>query len=338
MDRGKDYYQNKLKHLQQLEREDRKDDVKKQIKKGECSITPLPVVATQPFRSDLTLERHPLFVVNGYKENFFIHEREVKHPDSGEVIVQRVMVGKLTKESKQSYGVLKQVHQEIFYKLLKLWGELGYPLEGKNGVIETTVYQIVMYLKGHDTAPLYNRVRHLLRDLSSIPITLENAYTWQGVHDLDEFTLVEGVIWNGRKLDKATMLPKPGKESKVRIKISETITSGFLHKEMKQILWRPYSELGGQGKGRRAEVARLLYPLLDYELSSKKSYHIALKALFRRLGMKSHQYRSKRREKLLPALNQLQGKPILAEKYKLDLTLRASSDGQDYILVASRVT
>lgn len=305
-------------------------DVAQQKCEGNCSLIPFPQVATQPFRSELVLERHPLFVVNAFKDDCFIHERTVEHPESGEPIVQRVMVGKTDVQGK-SYGVLKQVHQEVFYKLLKLWGDQGYPLEGTLGVIKTTVYDLVRALRGNDAAPHYRRVKELIRDLSSIPITLENGYTWQGLQDLDEFSLIADVKWNVRKLNKETLRPKQGGISNVKIFLSETVTEGFLRKNVKQLLWQPYAALG-----KRAQIARLLYPILDYELASKDHFHIALRPLAARLGMAIQRYKSDRKRPFAQAIKHLQGKPILGEKYKLHLQLTDAADGDDVILKASR--
>ena len=51
-----------------------------QVVVGRCNVRPLPVVATQPFRTELTVEQNSLFVANGYKDEFFVREWEVKHP------------------------------------------------------------------------------------------------------------------------------------------------------------------------------------------------------------------------------------------------------------------
>lgn len=326
----------RLKQETAEEEQKRKEDVEKQMQEGKCKLIPFPTCATQPFRSELTIERHPLFVVNAFKGDCFVHERTVEHPQTREPVIQRIMVGTLEKKSTRTYGVLKQVHQGLFYKLLKLWGEQGYPLDGSRGAVSTTVYDLVVALRGDDAAHHYQRTRRLLRDLSSIPIVFENAYTWQGLQDLDEFTLLADVKWNVRKLDKETLRPRQGGSSKVKITFSETVTEGFLRKNVKQLLWNPYAELGGQGRGRRAEIARLLYPLLDHELSTKDQYHIRLTTLSERLGLASHAYKSLRVRPFIQAIKLLHGKPILGEKYKLQMKLTESADGEDFILEARR--
>jgi hypothetical protein len=310
-------------------------EIARQKAERRLNIIPMPQVATQPFRSELTVERHALFVSNGFKGEFWKYERTVTHPESEEPVIQRVTVGKVA--NGRSLGVLTQAHQEIFYGLLKLWAETGYPLSSHGqGVIETTAYELVTKLRGSDAPKHYARVRSLLRELHSIPITLENAYTWQGVGDLEEFTLLGEVHWQLRKIDPATHRPLVGGKSQVRILLSSVLTEGFLRKNIKQLLYGPYQELGAGKYGRRAEVARLLYPLLDHELATKETYHVRLAALAERLGMAPKAYRSKRHEQFIGAVRALNGKPILSEQFRLSVELRESEDADDYVLVARK--
>ena len=71
-------------------------------------------------------------------------------------------------------------------------------------------------------------------------------------------------------VDKRTGRPKKGGKSEVLIKFSEFITRKFLHKEVKQILLEPYMKLA-RSKGRRSELAPLVYSRLDYELSTNQA-------------------------------------------------------------------
>jgi hypothetical protein len=203
-------------------------------------------------------------------------------------------------------------------------------------VIDISAYELVTKLRGSDAPKHYARVRTLLRELHSIPITLENAYTWQGVGDLEEFTLLGEVHWQLRKIDPATQRPIVGGKSQVRVLLSSVITEGFLRKNIKQLLYGPYLELGEGKYGRRAEIARLLYPLLDHELANKDNYHVRLASLAERLGMATKAYRSKRHEQFIGAIRALNGKPICAEQFRLRVELRDSEDADDYVLVARR--
>lgn len=326
---------------EQLERQKKQaKEREEQITIGRCTIKPLPNVATQPFRSELSVEHNSIFVSNSFKGDSFERTWEAKHPESGEVVLRRLLVGKVN-ETDRSRGVLKQSHQDAFYRLLDVWAKQGYQLlPGKDGnvygQISATAYEIVTAICADDSEKEYQRAQQLLQDMASVPIVLENSYTWQGLVDRDQFTLLGEVRWKERSVDKVTRRPKPQGSSQVVILFSSRMTEGFLNKHIKMLLGAPYWSLGSAGHGRRAEVARLLYPFLDGQLATKDEYNICLCDLFSRFALAKYAYRSKRREKILPTLKMLDGKPIVAEKYVLNVSLRNSSDGEDYILVARR--
>ncbi|MFH1919441.1 MAG: hypothetical protein ABIP48_06090 [Planctomycetota bacterium] len=319
-------------------------DIERQKAEGRCDLVQMPQVETQPFRADLEVERSPIFVSNTFKGDSWTYERELVHPRSGEPVIQRVSVGRLHDKDRPR-GALKQIHQEVFYKLLKLWGDQGYPImeredeDGEQitvGVFGLTAYELVTYLRGNDSVDHYRRVQTLLQDLASTPIVLEHEYSWQETSDRRSLKLLADVEWREKKVDPKTRRPKPDGFSKVTIYFSRTVTEGFLSKNVKQLLLGPYESLGAGGRGRRAEVARLLYPILDHELSSKESFNCTLTSLCERLGMTPQPYKSIRGRPFKQAVRQLTGKPILGERYQLQVQLRESQDGQDYVLEARR--
>lgn len=325
----------------------------KQIEEGRCNIVPMPNVATRPFRSELYTESMPLFVANSFKEESRSYERKLKHPETGEPIIDRVVVGKTGKKDRER-GVLKQEHQEAWYKLLKLWDEQGYSLKTEKatvGVLKVTQYELVMALVGDDSAKAYARVGRLLADLAGIPILRSQHYSWQNKTDKVGFTLVDGATWIAENVDAETMRPFPGGRADVTVSFSPFVTEQFLRKHVKQVMLTPYLELSGvrardleeggskersSRAGRRAALAPLLYSKLDYELARKDRYHIKLAPLFAELGMTAYRYKSQRKQRALFAVKALNGKPIAGEKYKLRVTIRESSDGKDFVLEAER--
>ena len=319
-------------------------DIERQKAEGRCDLARMPQVETQPFRAELEVERSPIFVSNTFKGDSWSYERELTHPESGEPVTQRVSVGRLHAKGRPR-GALKQIHQEVFYKVLKLWGDQGYPIMEREdetgeqitvGVFSVTAYELVKFLRNSDAAKEYRRTQDLVEDLASIPIVLEHEYSWQETSDRRSLKLLSYVDWHEKKVDPKTRLPKPGGLSKVTIYLSPVVTAGFLAKNVKQLLLGPYESLGAGGRGRRAEVARLLYPLLDHELSSKESFNCTLTSLCERLGMTPQPYKSLRGRPFKRAVRQLTGKPILGEKYQLRVQLRESQDGKDYVLEARR--
>ena len=313
-----------------------------QISAGNCNIVPFPKkLKTEPFRSELTIEQSSLFVANRFKGDHFVREWTIASPKNDkEIAVHKLIVGKTDGKDKRSWGVLKQVHQDVFYKLLRLWGEKGYPLgslgDESHGCFTITAYEMVKAIRGDDSEHHYRRVRELLHELASIPVILEVEHIHRGDVDRKQFTLLSDVFWNENKLDKKTRRPKPGGCSKVKVLFSSMITKGFLDKHYKTLLGEPYRLLGGKSQRQRGELARLLYPYLDAQLATKTNFHIKLRSLVDRFGLTQHRKMSHRKRQFVPAVNVLQGKMIKSEDYVLKVHLRESTEEDDFVLVAKR--
>jgi hypothetical protein len=317
-----------------LAEEEREKKHSEQAQNGSCTIVPFPrKVRTEPFRSELTIEQSSLFVANGYQKKHFTREWAIKTP-FGELVTRRLTVGKNNVDD-EPRGVLKQVHQDVFYRLLRLWGELGYKLgtmEGKTyGSVTTSAYHLVTALRGDDSAGEYRRVQNLLQDITSIPIVLETEQPNSKERNRKQFTLLSDVRWDESKLDIRTHRPKPGGKSEVTILFSSMVTEGFLDKHYKTLLGAPYRSLGNKG-----ELARLLYPYLDAQLATKDHFHIKLQALAERFGLTQHSKLSYRKRQFENAVKSLNGKMIKSEEYVLRVSLRESTEDEDYILVAKR--
>ena len=316
---------------------ERQQERNTQLVLGRCNVVPLPKVATRPFRTELTVEQNSLFVSNAFSGESFTRETVIPHPDSGEDVIRRMTVGRVHATAR-ARGVLRQSHQDAFYKVLELWGQDGYPvveIEGKaHGTLKVSAYELVKAIFASDNVRSYRRTQELLRDLASIPIVLENVYTWQGLRDWEEFSLLADVTWSekGLKEDGSRSLES---KSYVTILLSRLVTEGFLARHIKVLLGKPYDSLS-EGKGRRSEIARLLYPFLDAQLATKDSYHAKLDALAERFGLQRYPYRSKRKEKFEPAVRVLEGRPILEGRYVLRVSLHPASDDSDFVLRARR--
>jgi hypothetical protein len=306
------------------------------VESGRCSnLIPFPRLPSLPVRVELTLEQLPLFVVNAYKGESRTLTLTLTLED-GETVEQTFSVGAVS-EGGRSYGVLKQTHQEAFYRLLHVWGERGYPLNGDGlGVLELTAYDLVVMLRGNDAEHHYRRAKELVNELASIPVSMRNVRTRRGVCNEEDFRLIHLDTWSERKVDTKTRRPKEGGHSKVRILFSRFVTDGFLRGHVKALMLGAYDSLGADNTGRRAEVARLLYPILDRELATKQKYHCRLTTLAERLGLVPQRYKSDRARPFAQAVRLLDGKPILGERHSMRVTLRESADGEDYVLEATR--
>ena len=305
-----------------------------QVQNGSCTIVPFPrKVRTEPFRSELTIEQSSLFVANGYKKKHFTREWTLRGKN-GDIVKRKLAVGKVNNKD-EPRGVLKQVHQDVFYQLLQLWGKHGYKLgeyEGDAyGVLKISPYELVTSLRGSNNSDHYGRVQGLLRDMASIPVVVENEYPDRREKDRIEFTLLNAVEWKELAVDMDTHRPKPGGKSEVTILFSSMVTEGFLDKHYKTLLGAPYRSLGKKG-----ELARLLYPYLDAQLATKDHFHIKLQALAERFGLTQHTRLSYRKRQFENAVKSLNGKMIKSEEYVLRVSLRESIEEDDYIFVAKR--
>ena len=313
--------------------------VETQRQAGRCNITPMPSVATKPFRTELYTEALPVFVANTFRGKSRTWERTLSHPDSGEPVIDRVIVGRSFGDD-TDHGVLRQTHQEVWYQLLKLWNDRSYPVVTNGtatyGFLEFSAYELVKTLRGSDGAEHYRRVRCLLKELSHVPICRQQHYQWRDELDQAEFTLLASVEWRGRALNPRTMIPFPHGRSEVIILLSRFVTERFLEHRVKPLLLQPYLALAGKGRGRSNQLAALLYPKLDRELATKDQFHKKLAPLFDELGLRPYRYKSQRKVKMGPALKALDGQPICNERYTLTVELADSADGDDFVLVARR--
>lgn len=179
--------------------------IEAQIEVGRCAIIPFPHVPTRPFRSEIGIEQSSVFVANSFKDASFERVWELEHPTSKEPIRRTLRVGQID-DMDRPWGVLNQSHQDLFYVLLEIWGKAGYPIvkdaKGKvRGTLTLSGYELVMAMCGDNAGHHYRRVRALLRCLHKVPILVKNVYLWQGLHDEEEFTLIDGFSWHQRKYE-----------------------------------------------------------------------------------------------------------------------------------------
>lgn len=334
-----------------------------QLAAGRVALKPLPRIPSRPFRAWLTVEQASLFVSNDFRGDRHTTEQKIVHPDTKQSGVRRVTVGTGVSDKQDSFGVLRQIHQEAYHKLLELWGHAGLPvLASKNnsrigyGQIVTSGYAIVTAIRGgalfaDDGNPIrpanhsgkdYARVRQLVRDLASIPIVVEARWD-SGSHERVEFTLLQGITWKERK-EAGFELSEESEE--VSILFSDIVTRGFLDHEVKVMLMQPYEDLGakdGEGRkkrGNRAEMARLLYRHVEGQLASKDTYTVNLDNLAERLGFARYRFKSDQIRKMKPAITAIDGLPIMAAQRKglvMRTSIGAGAEGQP-MLLAKRET
>lgn len=306
-------------------------ETKRQVELGYCDNVWL-AEDNEIIKTELTIEDNPLFVVNSSKEMSREYRRQIKTP-KGELLIQKVKIGQ-RKGSSKKLGVLKQKDQEALYKLIELWQKKGCKLtqvdKRPRAILTTTAYELAMSFCGSDSGPSYDYVRSTIEALTTIPIYVENGFTRKGILEKwVEFTIMS-VEWRGEGSGFG------GGSSQVDIIFSSVITESFMHGHVKPFSLATYMELDNSKKN-RCSAAKLLHRILDRELATKSQYNAALVPLFERLGMKEYKHKSQRKQKIQPTIDGLNKSLILADTHKVNVTLRLSRDGRDYVLVATRL-
>ena len=305
-------------------REEEEQDAKRQISLGYCDNVWLSE-EDSIIKTELTIEDNPLFVINSFKEKSRHYQRQIRTVD-GKILTQQVRVGQ-RKDSPRAFGVLKEKHQEALYKLIDLWQRTGCKLalvsNRPRAMLATSSYQLAKSLCGNDSSPSYKYTRSIIEDLESIPISIENAFTRNGISFM-EFTVLNVEWHGGGSLNRGS--------SKVVILFSSMITEGFMHGHVKAFSLETYLNLDSS-RTNKCSSAKLLHRIFDRELATKEKYNIALAPLMERLGMKRYQHKSQRKQKIAPALASLSNSLIIADTYRVSLELRLSRDGKDYVLV-----
>lgn len=308
------------------------EETLRQKQEGRCELVPFPL-EEHKVRSDLTIEQHAIFAANTYKGNYRVFTRTFRPSPSSDPVTVTIEVGD---KYDRIPGVLKQKHQEAFYKLSQIWSEQEYCLDSQShkdlslGAIKISAYELVCLLRTNDSGQNYKSVLQLLQDMSNIrvKITRENLKTNEV--KIQDFSLLS-YEWQTNMIGKRHS--QNDTESQVKIWFSNFVTENFLKKHVKALLVDPY--LGLKDKGRKG-VAQLIYTMLDYELSSKESFNISLRNLAERLGTTQYSFKSKRKEKMESSIEMVNNSPILDGAFKVNCFLSKSDKKNDWILMAKR--
>ncbi|MEM7589143.1 MAG: hypothetical protein AAF320_03155 [Myxococcota bacterium] len=317
-------------------------DVQRQLKLGFCdALTPSQLPGN--VKTAWMVDKNRLFVVDSFPERWRKYKRQIRTPH-GELLTQSILIGR-GKESLNTFGVLTQRHQAVMYEVFHLWAQSGRRIVEVDGCprafVTTTPHQLVTSICNSSSRESYNRTRTLLKELASIPITIENAYTRNGIMKELEFKIFSEVDWYVRRKRKKTEENIEINEEKntghVCIQISAFATECFLLGFVRDFSLKTYKEVGGvMRRGRHGAIASALYSFLDTELTGKDTYNISLVNLFAELGLRIYEHKSQRKEKIDRTLETLNGGIICGGKYRLHVHLRTSHNGNDYILTAKR--
>jgi hypothetical protein len=284
-------------------------------KKEQPQLPALP----ERIRPELNIEKwsiwQPANSRTPLRAKFF--EREIEIAD-GRRVIAKLKIG-FTDE-----GTLTTDEQRVYYALVKLWEEHG----RNEGFTPVSLYRLVKILGKPWGGKDRKRLRRALMRLRVTPLVWEKSYI-DAVKDtrldlLHPFTIIDDLKIARRK-EKGEEVSEVG-----YFRFHEAILKNLLADYTKPVLIDVVLSF-------KSEIAQILYTHLDLILSDKASYERRTKELFEDLGLEGETYRyaSKRKEKLEPALKELQGKSLTTGAIAT-AKLEPTKDGADLKLVVRK--
>src|SRR5512135_1566577 len=246
-----------------------------------------------------------------------ILEREIGLPDGNRV------AAKLTVKPMVD-GNPTTKDQRVYYALVKHWEERGRSADFTPFSLQHLA-RLLRMPWGQSTRESLNGSLFRLRLTGFIwEQAFEDKTTGRVLSRLDTFNLLSDL--------KIARIKDEGKVNKEvgYFRFHEGIIKNLLANHTKPVLFEVVISF-------KSEIAQILYTHLDLILSDKTSYERRTKELFEDLGLEGETYRyaSKRKEKLEPALQELQGKPLTTGRITT-AKLEPTKDGADFKLVVRK--
>lgn len=280
--------------------------------------------------ASVPLIRHWLFSPDGTKLRY--REQKISTIHKGRWITQVVRVGDRFAEAGQGYGVLTARHQRAIFALQELWqkqgGRLALVNNIKRGTVCASSWELEEMLFGSHGGRQKRMVRNIIQELASIPVEIQNYIGPEGeVQDIDVSGLLAGAEFrSSRRGSDKHQLGFPWAE----IYLSSIVTRAFEKHAVKPINIAIL-------KCFKKDISALLYPKIDYYLSSHTEVELRLDNLVERLGLTGEQLTqpSYRRRKFEPIVEELRGKPLSCGAI-IDARIEKTTDGDDHKLIARR--
>lgn len=281
----------------------------------------------------IPLVRHWLFSTNKAKTRY----REIRIPTlyKGVSLTQTIRIGDKDAKIGYGYGILKVKHQNMLFALQDLWQRQGgnmVRIDGtKNGVINTTSFELENTLFRSRGGKQSKMLRSLLQELSSIPVSIKNYIDEKGdVIDISVSGLINGVEFREKNVEDGKDKQNDSTPS-ITIFLGTMITNAFARSAVKPINMAMLASFD-------TDIAELLYAKIDYYLSANESTELRLDALVEKLGLEDRQLRTKnyRREKFTQAVNELNGRQLTTDNCVIDAKIIPTADGKDYKIVLKR--
>lgn len=230
---------------------------------------------------------------------------------------------------KKEFGILKIRHRDVLYALLRLWAENNWKTteyEIKNadntkivirtGYVKTNRHEILsLILKKRPGKKDYDSLMDTLWDLKTIPINLIDKKE----KDISKiFSLLNSFSFNKKDV-----------YGELTIYFNEEITKNYYRKKDLKL---KYLETFRNFK---SEVASILYPVVDRNLSQMSKYSVKIEKLCEQTGLSKYKYISEYKKKWKTALNEL-NKTELSCKIPFKCFLEENRK-KELIFVAERI-
>ena len=276
-------------------------------------------------RSELNLEKNPVFTVSTYKEK----SREVIFKETGpkgEVTERRIIVGK-TAQGVET-GVLNTYHFKVYLALLELWDKAGRPVSEP---VHFTILKILKRLGMKDSGEEYRRLKRWLRDLRQIPISFIQSFyiPKEGEYrDLADITILNHLRIYERK--------GIGRQQKTRgygeFRFDDYILEGLINNHVHPLRLDVIKSFR-----KHKDLSILLYTFIDRNLAFKDEFEIGLERLFEILDLSQRHVRKPydRKKVLDPVVKELQGKELSTGILSYIRILKTKDD-KDYKLVCHK--
>lgn len=276
-------------------------------------------------RSELNLERNSVFTVSTYHGK----SREVvirKTTPTGEISESKVIIGK-TIDSVET-GVLTTHHFKLYLALIKLWEGAGRPI---NDPVHFTILKIINLLGMINSGSNYELIKRQLTQLRQIPLTFIESFFMadqETFSSLNPLTILNHLDIYERKNIRGTKKTRSYGQFQFDRHLLESLINNYSHPLRLDVI-REFKK--------HKDLAILLYIYIDRSLAFKTKYQIGLEKLFDHLDLSQSyiQYPSQRKEKIVPVLQQLEGK-LLSTGTLSYCRVDKTADGKDYKLICRK--
>lgn len=276
----------------------------------------------------IPIVRHWLFAPDGSDLNWREVRMQTQH--RRRTLVQTVRIGDRYASPGRGYGILTTRHQRALFALQQLWQKQGGKLvriDGKrHGIIRASSWELEHSFFGSHGGREKRMARAVVQQLDSIPVEILNYIHDDGtVGDISISGLVGGVEYHSVTHNGGRRGPW------VSIYLSSLITRAFENHAVKPMNLSVLRTL-------RRDLSALLYPKIDYHLSTHTEVALRLDGLVEKLGLQNKQMhkRSYRQAKFVPVAEDLNGQPLSKDGYIIEARLVQTSDRRDHKLAARR--